>query len=251
MKSMLAIALLLSLTAGFARAGEATIAVASNFSSTMTAILIEFEQATGHKIKMATGASGKLYAQIENGAPFQAFFSADQVTATALSKNGLALAESQFTYAIGQLVLWSATPGLVDDQGMILRQDSNKKIALANAKVAPYGMAAVNTLQNLNIERQTKHRLVQGENIAQTYQFVATGNAELGFVALSQLSDKNHKVRGSFWIIPKHLYKPIRQDAVILIGGENSEAIEELMQFFKGKKARTIIQAYGYKTAMP
>jgi molybdate transport system substrate-binding protein len=164
-----------------------------------------------------------------------------------MEKNGLAVAGSQFTYATGQLVLWSATPGLIDDQGLILQRDSASKLALANPKVAPYGMAAVEVLRKLNLDKQTRHRWVQGENIAQTYQFIATGNAELGFVALSQLKDKNHQVQGSFWIIPQNLYSPIRQDAVILTRGENNEAIKQLMQFMQSNKALTIIQAYGYK----
>lgn len=232
-------------------AEELTVAVASNFTPPMKEIAAEFEKASGHRVKLAFGSSGKFYAQIKNGAPFQAFLSADTAKPAALEKDGLVVPGSRFTYVVGSLALWSAEPALVDDRASVLKRGEFRKLALANPKLAPYGQAAVEVLRNLGLEEATRAKWVQGENIAQTYQFVATGNADLGFVALSQIL-RGGKVReGSAWIVPGDLYSPIRQDAVLLRRDANSEGAAEFLQFLRGDKARAVIESYGYRFPEP
>lgn len=245
--SRLFVALSAGLLVSAAQAAEVQVAVAANFTAPMQAIAAEFEKDTGHKAMVAFGATGKFYAQIHNGAPFEVFLAADDATPTKLESEGAALAGSRFTYAIGTLVLWSATPGYVDDQGAVLKKDQFKHLALANPKTAPYGVAAQAALAKLGIaEEDLKGRLVLGENITQTHQFVATGNAELGFIALSQVYRDGKVASGSAWIVPAEYHAPIRQDAVILAKGQDNPAAAALVDYLKGPKATALIRSYGY-----
>jgi molybdate transport system substrate-binding protein len=232
--------------AGGACAAEVSVAVAANFTAPMRNIAAAFETDTGHKAILAFGSTGTFYAQIKNGAPFHMLLAADDKTPARLEKEGLAAAGTRFTYAVGKLVLWSAQPGVVDARGEVLSKGGFERIALANPKLAPYGAAAVETLSRLNLLERLQPRFVQGENIAQTYQFVATGNAPLGFVALSQVTVDGRIARGSAWVVPDNLHAPIRQDAVTLAGGKDSAAAVALAAYLKGEKARAIIRSYGY-----
>jgi len=234
------------LSGASAQADEVSVAVAANFTAPMNAIAAEFAKDTGHKAQLAFGATGKFYAQIKNGAPFQMLLSADDETPAKLEKEGLADPASRFTYAIGTLVLWSAQPGYVDAKGDVLKKGQFNKLALANPKLAPYGKAAIEVLTGMGLIEGLTPRLVQGENIAQTYQFASTGNAELGFVALSQVMKDGKISSGSGWIVPGKLHAPIRQDAVILSTGQGNAAAIALMKYLKGDKARAIIRGYGY-----
>ena len=239
--------LLGTLVPGLARAGEVSVAVASNFAAPMQQIARAFAQDTGHTAVLALGSTGKFYTQIKNGAPFQLLLAADDETPARLEKEGLTVAGSRFTYATGRLVLWSQTPGLVDGQGAVLRTGTFARIALADPKLAPYGTAALQTLEQLGLVAALQPRMVQGENIAQAYQFVATGNAALGFVALSQVMVQGRMAQGSAWVVPAHLHAPLRQDAVVLANGKNNPAALALAAYLKGEKARATIRAFGYE----
>lgn len=230
-----------------ARADEVSVAVAANFTAPMNTIAAEFARDTGHQARLAFGSSGKFYAQIKNGAPFQMLLSADDETPAKLEQEGLGVPGSRFTYAVGTLVLWSARVGYVDARGEVLKQGQFNKLAVANPKLAPYGKAAVEVLTGMGLLDAVTPKLVQGENIAQTYQFVMTGNAELGFVALSQVMKDGKIANGSAWIVPARLHAPIRQDAVILSTGKGNPAAAALLQYLKGDKARAIIKSYGYE----
>ncbi|WP_020564419.1 molybdate ABC transporter substrate-binding protein [Methylosarcina fibrata] len=222
------------------------VAVAANFTEPMNEIAEAFEKTTGHSAKLSFGSSGKFVAQIENGAPFEVFLSADAEKPEKLERNKMAVPGSRFTYAIGKLVLWSAKPGYVDDQGQILETGGFKHLALADPKLAPYGKAAVEFLKNKGLLDKLQPLFVLGENISQTHQFVSTGNAELGFVALSQVIEDGKIAKGSGWIVPEELHAPIRQDAVLLDKGSENPAAAALMQFLKSAEARAILQKYGY-----
>ena len=228
-------------------AAEVQVAVAANFIAPMQRIAADFGKATGHQAKLAFGSTGKFYAQIRNGAPFDVLLAADDETPARLEKEGAAVAGSRFTYAIGRLALWSARPGTVDGQGAVLKQGAFRHLAIANPKLAPYGAAAVETLNKLGLLAALQPRFVQGENIAQTFQFASTGNAELGFVALSQVFEGGKLKRGSAWVVPAELHAPIRQDGAILARGRNNPAAQALMKYLKTDKARAIIKAYGYE----
>jgi molybdate transport system substrate-binding protein len=229
-----------------AHADEVNVAVAANFTAPMNTIAAEFAKDTGHQAKLAFGSTGKFYAQIKNGAPFQILLSADDETPAKLEQEGLGVSGSRYTYAVGTLVLWSAKPGLVDANGEVLKTGQFHKLALANPKLAPYGKAAVEVLTGMGLANAVTPKFVQGENIAQTYQFVMTGNAELGFVALSQVMKDGRIIGGSAWIVPGKLHTQIRQDAVILSSGKGNAAAEALMKYLKGDKAKAIIKSYGY-----
>ncbi len=229
-----------------AQAAEVSVAVAANFTAPMQRIAAAFEQDTGHRAVLAFGSTGKFYAQIKNGAPFQVLLSADDETPARLEREGLGVSGTRFTYAIGRLVLWSRQPGLVDDKGDVLRSGKFERIALADPKLAPYGAAAVEVLNGLGLTSSLAPKFVQGENIAQTYQFVATGNAELGFVALSQVFADGKLTQGSAWMVPASLHAPIRQDAVVLSPGKDSAAAAALMAYLRNDKARAIIRSFGY-----
>jgi len=241
-----AIALSLLLLSQTSMAATVLVAVASNFSKPMTEIAAEFEKATGHSAKLSFGSSGKFVSQMENGAPFEVFLSADDEKPLKLEQAGLAVPGSHFTYALGKLVLWSATPGYVDDQGKILTTGGFKHLALADPKLAPYGAAAVEVLKGLNLQDKLQPLLVQGENIAQTHQFISTGNAELGFVSLSQVIDNGKIASGSGWIIPDDRHAPIRQDAILLTKGAENPAAPALLDYLKSAPALAIIEKYGY-----
>jgi molybdate transport system substrate-binding protein len=227
-------------------AAEVQVAVAANFAAPMHAIAASFEKDTGHKARLAFGSTGKFYAQIQNGAPFDVMLAADDETPAKLIQEGAADAASRITYAIGSLVLWSAKPGFVDGNGEVLRRGQYGKLALANPKTAPYGKAAVETLTRLGLLSAAEPTFVQGENIAQAFQFVSTGNAELGFVALSQVMKDGKVQQGSAWIVPAELHTPIRQDAVLLSRGRGNAAAQALLDYLQSDKARTVIRSFGY-----
>ena len=232
--------------AASAQADAVSVAVAANFTAPMQKIAAEFEKDTGHKAQLSFGATGKFYAQIRNGAPFEVLLAADDETPARLEKEGLGVAGSRFTYAIGRLALWSAKPGYVDDQVEVLRKAEFRHLAVANPKLAPYGAAAIETLTALGVVDAMRPRFVQAENIAQAHQFVATGNAELGFVALSQILKDGKPEAGSAWLVPARLHAPIRQDAVVLDKGRGKPAAEALMKVLRGDKAQAVIRAGGY-----
>jgi molybdate transport system substrate-binding protein len=228
------------------RAAEVEVAVAANFTAPMQKIVADFEKDTGHKAQLAFGSTGKFYAQIRNGAPFDVLLAADDETPARLEREGYAASGSRFTYAIGQLALWSARAGYVDDKGEVLKEGAFGHLAIANPKLAPYGAAAMEALKGLGLLAALQPRFVQGENIAQTFQFVSTGNAELGFVALSQIVEGGKLKSGSAWIVPASLHNAIRQDAVLLARGKDNPAALALVKYLKEDKARAIIGAYGY-----
>ncbi len=242
-KPLAGCALLLSLSA---HAEEVNVAVAANFTAPMNVIATDFERDTGHKAKLAFGSTGRFYAQIKNGAPFQVLFSADDETPAKLAQEGLAEPASRFTYAIGSLVLWSAKPGLVDANGAVLKSGKFNKLAIANPKTAPYGRAAIETLTKLGLLSIVEPKFVQGENIAQTFQFAQTGNADLAFVALSQVMKDGKVTEGSAWQIPADMHEPIRQDAILLNSGRGNPAAEALLKYLKTDKVKTVIRSFGY-----
>jgi molybdate transport system substrate-binding protein len=229
-----------------AQAAEVSVAVAANFTAPMQKIATEFEKETGHKVVPSYGATGKFYAQIKNGAPFEVFLAADDETPTKLIKENAAVAGSQFSYAIGKLVLWSAKPSFVDGAGEVLKSGGFDHLAIANPKLAPYGSAAVEVMNALGVNDALQAKIVTGESIAQTYQFISSGNAQLGFVALSQVL-KDGKIEGSSWVIPAKLYAPIRQDAVVLEKGKGKPAVEALIKYLKTDRAKAVITSFGYE----
>lgn len=233
--------------AGAAHGGEVQLAVAANFAGPMEKLASEFERDTGHKAIVATGATGKFYAQIRNGAPFEVLLAADDETPVKLETEGHAVAGSRFTYAVGRLVLWSARDGVVDAGGNVLKTGTYRHLAIANPKTAPYGAAAVATLRKLGLYDTVQALLVQGENIAQAWQFASTGNAELGFVAQAQVWRDGRFTSGSGWIVPAAMHDPIRQDAALLVKGANNPAARALLQFLRTDKAKAIIRSYGYE----
>jgi molybdate transport system substrate-binding protein len=237
----------LMLTVFGVRADEVQVAVAANFTAPMQQIAAQFEKDTGHKAALSFGATGKFYAQIVNGAPFEVLLAADDETPARLEKEGHAVAGSRFTYAIGKLVLWSAKPDLVDAKGDVLKTGSFKHIALANPKTAPYGAAAIEAMTRLGVLARLEPHFVQGENISQAHQFISTGAADLGFVALSQVYKEGKVSAGSIWAVPASLYPPILQDAVMLAKGKDKAAPTALLAYLKGPKARAIIKSYGYE----
>jgi molybdate transport system substrate-binding protein len=233
--------------AAHAQARDVQVAVAANFTAPMQKIAAQFEQDTGNKAVLSFGATGKFYAQVKNGAPFEVLLAADDAAPAKLEQEGLAMRGTRFTYAIGKLALWSAREGYVDARGDVLRGGRFAHLAIGNPKTAPYGAAAVETLTKLDLAERLKPKLVEGENISQAQQFVSSGNAELGFVALSQVWQDGKLRSGSAWIVPPNLYSPIRQDAVILKKGEANPAARALATYLKSDKARAIIRAYGYE----
>jgi len=230
-----------------AQAAEALAAVATNFAEVMAALAPRFEAATGHRLRVSSGSTGKLYAQIQNGAPFDIFLAADQRRPKLLETAGDAVAGSRFTYAIGRLTLWSADERRIGADGAaVLRDGKFRHLAIANPKLAPYGLAAQQALTALGLWKPLQDRIVQGENIGQAFSLVATGNAELGFVALSAVLSPRHKVKGSRWDVPLNLYQPIKQDAVLLAHGADNAAARSFMGFIKSAEARKIVAGFGY-----
>lgn len=244
--SVRASVLIAALFTGAAHAETISVAVASNFTAPMQKIAAQFEKDTGHKAELSFGATGKFYAQISNGAPFGILLAADDKTPAKIAQEGKGDAASRFTYSIGKLVLWSKQDGYVDANGEVLKTGKFQHVAIANPKLAPYGLAAEQTLTKLNLLDAIKPKFVQGENIGQTYQFAATGNAELGFVALSQVMEDGKIKSGSAWVVPAEMHEPIRQDAIVLNNAKDNVAAKALMDYLKGGKARAIITAYGY-----
>ncbi len=223
------------------------VAVASNFSDTIKHISKNFEANTGHKVTLVFGSTGKHYTQIKNGAPFEAFFAADMKRPQLLENEGLALSGSRFTYARGKLVLWSPKADFVEEGGKVLDENDFRYLALANPKLAPYGKAAQQVLQQRELWDSLRGRIVRGENISQTFQFVKTGNAELGFVAYSQIKHPNKPIKGSYWIVPASLYDPIEQQAVLL---KDHEVARAFLNFVKSNEARKMIKGFGYEVTV-
>ena len=236
---------LLTLVAFSTSAAETRVAVAANFAEPMKQIAADFERASGHTVTLSTGATGKFYAQIVNGAPFDVLIAADDETPARLVAEKHAISGSAFTYATGKLVVWSATPGFIDGQATVLKNGAFRYLSIANPKLAPYGRAAMETLAALKIEVPL-NKIVTGENIAQTFQFVSTGNADLGFVALSQVWKDGKLTSGSGRIVPVTLHAPIRQDAVLLEKGRANAAASALLAYLKTPAARAVIERYGY-----
>lgn len=247
---MRCLSLALALATSTTYAEQATLAVASNFAPAVTALVQDFEASSDHQLVVATGSSGKLYAQIRHGAPFHLFFSADQEKPKALVAAGLASQQKPFTYAIGKLVLWTPKPGQAHTLKQRLLRGDYQHLALANPKLAPYGAAAEQTMQALGIHPNEQSKWVRGENIAQTFQFVMTGNADLGFVALSQISLAGHISRGSAWLVPEALHQAVRQDVVLLDKGQTNLAATDFLEFVRSKRGRGIIEGYGYSTSL-
>jgi molybdate transport system substrate-binding protein len=240
--------LLFTLAVAPAQAGQVAVAVAANFAAPLKALALEFEKTSGHTLQITAGATGKLLAQIKSGAPFEVFLAADTDSPERLIKDGQALANSRFTYATGRLMLWSADARRVDAQGAVLKTGRFKHLAIAAPKLAPYGAAAVQTLTQLGLLAPLKPRLVQGESIGQTYSFIATGNAELGFVAQSQVFENGQLRQGSGWLVPAALHTPLHQDAVLLKLGQSNLAASALLAYLKTDKAKAAIRAFGYET---
>lgn len=238
------LALLLLAAAVPAHAGEVRAAVAGNFKATIEALEPRFEAATGHELRVSTGSTGSLYAQIRNGAPFDAFLAADRRRPRKLAERGLAVPGSRFTYAQGRLALWSADPERVN--GPQALRGEFRRLAIANPRTAPYGLAAQQALQSLGQWRSLQGRIIQGQNINQAHQFVASGNAELGFVALSQLSAPGRPERGSRWLVPQQHHAPIRQQAVLLERAADHAPAQALLRFLQGPEAAELIRRFGY-----
>ena len=242
---------LLALTAALAfttlaRADVVQVAVAANFTAPARALAEVFARTTGHEAKLSFGATGAFYTQIKNGAPFDVLLAADNERPARLEKEGDTVPGSRFTYATGQLVLWSAKPGLVDDEGAVLKHGQFGKIAIANPKNAPYGAAAVEAMEKLGLAATLQPKLVTGESIGQTFNFIATGNAELGFVALAQVLEGGKLKSGSMWVVPAQYHAPIIQDAVILNRAASNPAAKAWMELLKTPQSKELIRSYGY-----
>jgi len=225
-------------------AAEIRVAAASNFARAMISLASDFEENSGHKVKLVFGSTGKHYAQIHNGAPFDVFFAADIKRPRLLEEQGIAIAGSRFTYAKGKLILWSHMPNYVDSEGEVLRHGSFEHLAIANPNLAPYGRAAREVLKYRGLWEEMKQKVVRGENIGQAFQFVSSGNAELGFVAFSQVKNIDEPIEGSYWEVPQSLYTPIEQQAVLLT---DNEAGRSFISYIKSKPALKIISNHGYE----
>lgn len=239
------VALLLSLALP-AHAGQVQVAAAANLAAPIQKMAAAFQRDTGHVAVVALGSTGKFHAQVRNGAPFEVLLAADAETPRRLEAEGLARPGTRFTYAMGQLVLWSAQAGLVDASADILRKPTRGILAIADPRVSPYGAAAVETLKNLGLLSAWERNFAHAENIAQAYQFAATGNAPLAFVALSQVAEDGRIVRGSGWIVPANLHAPIRQDAVLLNPGAANPAATAFLAYLRTEPARALLRASGY-----
>jgi len=237
------VALALPWVAAPARADEIRVAVATNFAAAMNALVERFEASTGHTVLVSSGSTGVHYAQIKNGAPFHVFFAADAERPRLLEAEGAAVAGSRFRYAVGRVALWSARAGYVDADGAVLETGDFRHLAIANPDLAPYGAAAREVLAGRGLLSRLQPRLVTGQDIGQTYSFVQTGNAELGFVAWAQLRRPGESIAGSYWLVPDSLHRPIEQEAVLIRDAPGARA---LLEFVKSAEAREIIRGYGY-----
>lgn len=227
-------------------AGEVNVAVAANFTAPAEQIAAAFSKETGNTVKLSFGASGNFYSQIRNGAPYDVFLAADEKNPLLLADENLAIGDTRFVYALGKLVLWSPKPGFVDNKGAVLATGSFARLSMADPKLAPYGLAAQQTLQHMNLWGQLSPKLVTGQNIAQTYQFAASGNAEMAFVALSQITKEGKVTGGSWWIVPGDSYSPIKQAAILLLRAKDNAAAQAFMGFLGSEKAVKIIRSFGY-----
>jgi molybdate transport system substrate-binding protein len=227
-------------------AAEVHVAVAANFTAPMKVIAQDFARESGHKVTLAFGATGQFYAQIRNGAPFSILLSADDETPIKLEKEALAVAGSRFTYATGRLVLWSKKPGRVDAHAEVLRSGQFAKIALANPKLSPYGAAAMDTLEKMGLRERIAPQIVEGANITQTFQFVSSENAQLGFIALSQVYENGKIKEGSAWVVPSSMHAPIKQDAILLNPGKGHAAAAALLKYLQSDQAKAVIRSFGY-----
>jgi molybdate transport system substrate-binding protein len=239
-------ALLFGSVASSVNAGEVNAAVAANFTAPVQQIAELFQKDTGHTVKLSFGSSGKFCSQIKEGAPFDVFLAADEKNPKLLEDEGLAVKDTRFVYALGKLVLWSAKPGFVDDKGAVLGKDGFNKIAYADPKLAPYGLAAQETLQKLKLWDKVQSKMVTGESIAQTYQFAASGNADMAFIALSQITKDGKIIDGSYWLVPADLYSPIKQAAIQLTAAKDKAAAEAFLKYLKSEKALAVIRSFGY-----
>ena len=241
----------IALLPGVCQADEILIAVASNFAEPIAEIITHFEQDTGHSVDMATGSSGRFYAQIVNGAPFQIFFSADQEKIDQLQSASLIAESYRFTYAIGKLALWSSDSEFPITELEDLRATEINRLAIANPRVAPYGSAAIETLESLGVNHELQSRVVQGENIAQTIQFVDTGNAEIGFVALSQVFRNGAFIKGRGVVVPEEMHQPIRQDVALLAAAEDCGVCIQFLDYIQSEEGAELIASYGYGVLDP
>lgn len=228
-------------------AAEVHVAVAANVAGPMQKIAALFQQDTGHVAKLSVGSTGKFYAQIQHGAPFEVLLAADDETPRKLEEDKRTVPGTRFTYAIGRLALWSARSDGVDAQGEVLKRAGRDRLAIADPRLAPYGAAALQVLSRLQLRELWQDRIVQGENIAQAWQFVATGNASLGFVALSQIWMDGRLTQGSFWLVPEELHDSLRQDAVLLLAGKDNQAARAWLDYVRSDKARAVLRQSGYR----
>lgn len=228
-----------------ANSSEIRVAVASNFSETIKALSKRFEEKTGHRVVVIVGSTGKHYAQIKHGAPYDIFFAADKARPKLLDDEGVSIPSSRFTYAIGQLVLWSPTKGFIEDGLNVLHQDKFRYLALANPRLAPYGAAAQEILQADGLWSELQDKIVKGENIGQTFQFVQSGNAELGFVAYSQVKTRIELMEGAVWVVPQSRYTPIEQQAVLL---KDNAVARDFITFIRDGESKKLIESFGYRS---
>ena len=228
-------------------AAEVQVAVAANFAAPMKQIAEEFNKSTGHKAILAIGSTGKFYAQIVNGAPFDVFLAADDETPARLAKEGAAIEDTRFTYATGRLVLWSAKTQLVDEKAAVLSRHDFRHLAIAAPKLSPYGAASLQVLNKIGMLPALQGKLVTGDSIGQVFSMVSSGNAELGFVAMSQVFEAGRLKSGSAWLVPVSLHGPLRQDAVLLLRAKNNPAALQLLAFLKSAQAKAIMTSFGYE----
>ncbi|MFZ2162474.1 MAG: molybdate ABC transporter substrate-binding protein [Sideroxyarcus sp.] len=248
LRGPLAIFLLLcGLMSSSVRAGEVSVAVASNFAAPMERLAPLFQKESGHAVKVSTGASGKLYAQIRGGTTFDVFLSADEEMPKQLMQDGFAVGGSRFVYATGRLVLWSTQSGLVDDKGAVLNKGNFNMLAIANPIFSPYGVAAKETLTKLTMWNSIQRKLAKGENVTQTYQLAATEKADLAFIALSQVMRDGKVTSGSWWLVPPEMHQPIRQSAVLLSHAKDQAAAKAFLVFLKSERARAVMRGFGYE----
>jgi molybdate transport system substrate-binding protein len=229
------------------QAGEVSVAVASNFAGAMERLVPLFQKESGHTVKVSTGASGKLYAQIRGGAQFDVFLSADEEMPKQLMQDGFAVGGSRFIYATGKLVLWSAQPDLVDEKATVLNKGNFKMLAIANPRFSPYGVAAKETLTKLIMWNSIQEKLTKGDSVSQTQQLVAAEKADLAFIALSQVMRDGKVTSGSWWLVPPEMHQPIRQSAVLLSQAKDPAAAKAFLAFLKSDKARAVMHGFGYE----
>lgn len=227
----------------FAKADEVLVAVASNFTLPMEKIMAEFQKETGHKVSASYGSTGKFYTQIVNGAPFEILLAADEEHPDKLMSAGFAEAQSDFVYAIGKLALWSPKEGFIDSQGKVLSSAGFRHLSMASPQMAPYGAAAEQVLKKMELWKKLQDKIIYGENISQAHQFIASGNAELGFVSLSQVKE----AKGSIWVVSRDNYKPLKQKAALLKAGKDKKTAQLFLKFIRTEKARRLIQEFGYE----